>query len=580
MRFRLLRMRDDRVFDRNLMKLAGMKGVMMALVVLALLQAGAIAGQAWALSTAVAALWAGAGVHEQATTIAAFFACFAFHRLLVFAQETMLDRYSCERAVQLHGQVLERSFDVDARISETLGAASVATTASQGIDDVQTYLRIIPPKIIGMAAISLPLLACAFSADWPSGIILAVMLPVIMFFMILLGRQARDRAERQYAVYNRLSNHFLDTLRGLDAIVAAGAVHQAEDDVFRTSENLRRATVRTLVTATLSSAVLDLCATFGVAAVAMMLAFRLMDGSVDLATGLFALILAPEYFAPIRSFASDFHASLDGKNALAAVLDIVSADGGQASGIDDAAGKGAVHGDAAESRDAIVLNDVCYEYAGSDEPAVRNISLAIAPGERVALVGRSGSGKSTLAGLMSGLLQPVSGSVQARLPVHFVPQNPYIFRGTLADNMRFYYPEATLEEVQRVAQVVGLSELVSELPGGLDARIGEGERGLSGGQAHRVALARILLDPQPRILVFDEPTAHLDIETELEMKQHLLPLLQGRTVVFATHRMHWLADMDRVCVIEDGRLVESGRPADLAQQGRFLASLAEGGDVA
>lgn len=573
-------MRDDRVFDRNLMKLAGMKGVMMALVVLALLQAGAIAGQAWALSTAVAALWAGAGVHEQATTIAAFFACFAFHRLLVFAQETMLDRYSCERAVQLHGQVLERSFDVDARISETLGAASVATTASQGIDDVQTYLRIIPPKIIGMAAISLPLLACAFSADWPSGIILAVMLPVIMFFMILLGRQARDRAERQYAVYNRLSNHFLDTLRGLDAIVAAGAVHQAEDDVFRTSENLRRATVRTLVTATLSSAVLDLCATFGVAAVAMMLAFRLMDGSVDLATGLFALILAPEYFAPIRSFASDFHASLDGKNALAAVLDIVSADGGQASGIDDAAGKGAVHGDAAESRDAIVLNDVCYEYAGSDEPAVRNISLAIAPGERVALVGRSGSGKSTLAGLMSGLLQPVSGSVQARLPVHFVPQNPYIFRGTLADNMRFYYPEATLEEVQRVAQVVGLSELVSELPGGLDARIGEGERGLSGGQAHRVALARILLDPQPRILVFDEPTAHLDIETELEMKQHLLPLLQGRTVVFATHRMHWLADMDRVCVIEDGRLVESGRPADLAQQGRFLASLAEGGDVA
>ncbi|HAM14994.1 MAG TPA: thiol reductant ABC exporter subunit CydD [Eggerthellaceae bacterium] len=568
------------MFDRNLMKLAGMKGVMMALVVLALLQAGAIAGQAWALSTAVAALWAGAGVHEQATTIAAFFACFAFHRLLVFAQETMLDRYSCERAVQLHGQVLERSFDVDARISETLGAASVATTASQGIDDVQTYLRIIPPKIIGMAAISLPLLACAFSADWPSGIILAVMLPVIMFFMILLGRQARDRAERQYAVYNRLSNHFLDTLRGLDAIVAAGAVHQAEDDVFRTSENLRRATVRTLVTATLSSAVLDLCATFGVAAVAMMLAFRLMDGSVDLATGLFALILAPEYFAPIRSFASDFHASLDGKNALAAVLDIVSADGGQASGIDDAAGKGAVHGDAAESRDAIVLNDVCYEYAGSDEPAVRNISLAIAPGERVALVGRSGSGKSTLAGLMSGLLQPVSGSVQARLPVHFVPQNPYIFRGTLADNMRFYYPEATLEEVQRVAQVVGLSELVSELPGGLDARIGEGERGLSGGQAHRVALARILLDPQPRILVFDEPTAHLDIETELEMKQHLLPLLQGRTVVFATHRMHWLADMDRVCVIEDGRLVESGRPADLAQQGRFLASLAEGGDVA
>lgn len=536
------------MFDRNMMRLKGMKGIMLGLVVLALLQASAIAGQAWTLSRAVSALWAGQTVASQAATIAAFFACFAIRRLASFAQDCMLDWYARARADELHGMLLDTAFDRRSKAAQRIGSAVLATTATEGIDDVHEYLRIIPPKVVGIAAISVPILAVEWAIDWPSGVILTVMLPVTVFFMVLLGRQARSRAERQYAAYNRLSNHFLDTLRGMGTIVAAGFVRGAQRDVYSTSETLRKATIRTLTTATLSSAVLDLCATFGVAAVAMMLAFRLMDGSVDLATGLAALILAPDYFAPIRSFASDFHASLDGKNALKAVLDI----------LDGAERAREVPNDRESAMPDgmdIVFDHVSFSYGDSAVAALDDISLSIAHGEHVAVIGQSGSGKSTLAALAASFLQPTGGTVRVRGNVCFVPQNPYIFHMSLADNVSFYNPLASRDDIQRAIALVGLGPLVDELPDGMDSVVGSGGRGLSGGEAHRIALARLLLVDEDCILVFDEPTAHLDIETELELKERLLPILAGRTVLFATHRLHWTGDMDRTIALEGGAIV-------------------------
>lgn len=542
------------MFDRNLLKIEGMKGVLGALFVFALLQAAAIAGLTWALATAIAELWSGAPLSDQVPNIVAFFCCFALRRIIVFAQDTMLDRFSQSRAQVLRQQVLEAALARSENI-RSLGTATIATTAAQGIDDVQKYLRVIPPKAIGVVAVSIPLLIVTFAADWPSGIILTVMFPVIVLFMVLLGRQARDRAAKQYSVYNRLSNHFLDTLRGIDAVVAAGAVERTDREVFTQSEKLRKATVRLLTTSTLSSAVLDLCATFGVAAVAIMLAFRLMDGSITLTTGIIALMLAPEFFLPIRAFASDFHASLDGKNALAAVLNLTE-------NRDQSALHRQGEPTSLPSEIALRIRDVSYFYPESDQPAIDQLSLEISRGEHVGLIGESGSGKTTLASLAAGFLCPSSGTIEAALPVHFIPQNPYIFRASLRDNIAFYCPDAPDEAIERAVEAVGLNAFVSELPQGLQTPIGEGTRGLSGGQAHRIALARALLDSSDRILIFDEPTAHLDIETEIELKERMLPLFEGRTVLFATHRLHWVEDMDRVVTLSDGRLVEPSEGGD------------------
>ena len=551
------------MFDRNLMKLQGMHAIMMALVVLALLQAAAIAGQALTLSSALSSLWGGSSLENAIPDIAAFLACFALFQLLRFAQDVMLDRYALRQANYLHEKLLARTFDAKTMLAQREGSAVVATMATEGMEEIQTYIRIIPPKIIGMAAISIPLLVAEFFVDWPSGIILTVMFPVIMFFMILLGRQSHDRAERQYASYTRLSNRFMNTLRGIDAIKAFGAEENEGDSVFSFSEKLRRATVRTLTTATLSNAVLDFCATFGVAAVAMMLAFRLMDGSIALVTGLAALMIAPEYFTPIRSFASDFHASLDGKNTLAAFLGMMGGGVEDASEADSApvySGKEPIEW---SEGSVLELRDVSYTYSDADA-GVEHVSISLHGFEKIGIVGKSGAGKTTIAHIVAGFYTPTSGEVLLdgrpfslddpawKRFVRVIPQNPYVFRASIADNIRFYNPAATDEQVERAVRAVGLETLIQSLPDGLETLVGEGERGLSGGQAHRIALARILLDDDARILVFDEPTAHLDIETELELKERMLPLMSGKLVLFATHRLHWTRDMDRVITLADG----------------------------
>ena len=207
-------------------------------------------------------------------------------------------------------------------------------------------------------------------------------------------------------------------------------------------------------------------------------------------------------------------------------------------------------------------------------------------------MGPSGSGKSTLAQILAGVASPTSGSVRIdgreaetlaqpgwRSQVAYLPQTPHIFSGTLRSNVTFYQPDATEREIEEALNTVGLAELVASLPEGLDTAVGEGGRALSGGQAQRVALARAALHRTCRILVFDEPTAHLDIETEWELKQRMLPLMQGKLVFFATHRLHWLAEMDEVLLLENGQIRAFGDRTELEHSGAFtrLANPAEGG---
>ena len=234
--------------------------------------------------------------------------------------------------------------------------------------------------------------------------------------------------------------------------------------------------------------------------------------------------------------------------------------------------------------------DVAFDYA--DHRALEGVSFSVRGFSKVAIVGMSGSGKSTLANLLGGFAEPSGGGFLAswegeepgafdlasdawRRQVVYIPQDPYIFHATLRDNIAFYRPDADGVAIEGAVEAMGLQELVRQLPQGLDTPIGEGARALSGGQAQRIALARAFLDPRRRILLFDEPTAHLDIETELELKERMLPLMEGRLVFFATHRLHWIHDMDAVVVMEEGRLVEFGAPDELLARGGALSRLAE-----
>lgn len=529
-------------------------------------------------------MWSGQAARGQLGLMGIFFTCYAGRQAVLFVQEHFLDSFAAARSASLRRQLLERIFISRLQVVRENGTAVVASAALEGVDQVESYLKLILPKMVGVATIPLVILVSVSAHDGVSGIVLLVMFPVIAMFMVMLGRTAKAKAEVQYGSYLRLSNHFIDTLRGIDTLAAFGAMARERNRVFQVSERFRKATMDTMKIATLSGAVLDMCTVFGIGAVAIMLGLRLADGSIALATALPVLVLAPDYFKPIRDFASDFHASLDGKNALADLSRMIAHD-------DTSAREGATieegpHVARWSSHSTLELQDVGFRYE-SESPALQGISLHVRGYRKIGIVGASGAGKSTLVNLMGGFAAPENGRMLVDgAPVDslglaswqqqalYIPQEPYLFHATLRDNIAFCTPDATDEAIEHAVDVVGLRDLIDQLPHGLDTIVGEGGRGLSGGQAQRIALARVLLDPQRKILLFDEPTAHLDIETELELKERMLPLMEDRLVLFATHRLHWLRDMDLVLVLDGGRIVEAGTPTDLLATDGALTRLA------
>ncbi len=556
------------MFDKAILTLPGAPRMLALLVASALAKALLVVGQAWSVSHAIVNLWHGLPVEGQLGWVAAFLACFVGRQLVGSARDRLIDAYAYRRADELRERLLDRAFAVGPALAREQGTGSLTTSIIEGVDQVESYMALLMPKIADLMTIPPALVIALFALDWVSGVIALVAFPCIVLFMVILGSTARDEAARQHARYQVLANHFVDSLRGLETLRSFGRARQHGRSVFSVSEDFRAATMRTLRVATLSSAVLDLFTTLSLAAVSIMMGFRLVDGTLAFLPALTALLLVPEYFRPIREFAADFHATLDGKNALASILRVVEA---PEEPVHDVLVSPWAHDSVVE------LRDVRFAYPGASRDALTGVSLRVRGRMKVGIVGASGSGKSTLVALLGGFVAPSGGDVSVqgthvpslRVPdwqgqLTYIPQSPYVFHASLRDNVAFYRPDATRDQVRHAMEMVGLAELADSLPQGMDTTIGEGARALSGGQAQRIALARAFLDDGRRVLLFDEPTAHLDVETEMELKERMLPLMEGRLVFFATHRLHWMGDMDLVVVLEQGRVAQVGTPRELA----------------
>ena len=556
------------MIDRALFTLPGVRRAFAFLTCCSTVLGLLAVGQGLALAHAITVLWEGRTLADAVPMALAFLACYVVRQIVRNIQDAHMERYARERAEELRQSLLSAYYDEGPRLLQRLGTGAAATTALEGIDQVQTYLELMLPKLMAVALIPLIVLAGVFALDWVSGIIALIAFPTTILFMVLLGQTAQERAARQHTEFQRLSNHFIDTLRGLETLRLFGRSRSHGAHVFAASERFRAATVKTLAVGTLSSAVLDLIATFGLAAVAIMLGFRLSDGSLALWPALSVLVLVPEYFAPLRDFAADFHATLDGKNALAQVAGVLGEARRDARPVDDGVGEiGTWNEDS-----TLELRGIGFSYTSdSTGPAtLEDVDLTARGFARIGIIGPSGAGKSTLASLLAGFEAPSSGEVLVNgAPVHslhrpdwqrqvaYIPQSPHLFHATLRENIAWYRPDADDDAIADAVRAVGLNALVDELPDGMNTVVGEGARSLSGGEAHRVALARAVLDPGRRIWILDEPTAHLDIETEMELKERLLPLFEGRLVVFATHRLHWMRDMDVVLALENGRITRT-----------------------
>ena len=561
------------MIDRELFQLAGAKSISRKLAGLDVLQAFLIVGQALALSAVITQLWRGHALNWP--LLLAFAVCFTGRQLLNWLSERWLDYYAGQTAQVLRRRLLSKLFQQGPALVQAQGTGSMITMVLDGVAEVRQYIKLIFSKTLTMMIVPVIVLIAAGFLDLRSAIILLIMYPLIVMFMIILGKAAQAKAEKQFGNFQKLSNNFIDSLRGIATLKYLGLSKRYSRSIFNSSEHFRERTMRVLKIAMLSTFALDFFTTLSIAVIAVYLGFDLIKGKIDLYPALAVLILAPEYFLPIRNFASDFHATLNGKNSFKRIHQLINRPVAPTADL-------SLHEWQAE--DELKLDQIQFKYPNG--VAIASLSLSIRGYQKVGIIGMSGAGKTTLINLLSGFLTPTAGQItiqgQAaatldipdwRKQLLYIPQNPYVFTATLRENIAFYTPDVSDEQVLQAIKVVGLEDLLAELPDGLDTVIGSGRRVLSGGQAQRIALARAFLDKQRRVMIFDEPTAHLDIETELDLKKRMLPLMDHRLVFFATHRLHWMKEMDYILVMNHGRLVGQGTFADLQQHNEYFRQL-------
>ncbi|ALG08550.1 thiol reductant ABC exporter subunit CydD [Kibdelosporangium phytohabitans] len=478
--------------------------------------------------------------------------------VLAWAQQVLAQRAAATVKAELRGRVLDHVRHLGPLQAGRERHGELATTVTRGLDALDPYFTGYLPKTVGAAVVPPLVIACLAVTDWVSAVVVVVTLPLIPVFGALVGLHTRKRTERQWALLSRLGGHFLDVVAGLPTLRAFGRARHEIGVVRRMSDDHRRATMRTLRVAFLSSLVLEWVATLSVALVAVPVGLRLLSGSVDLETALTVLLLAPEAYLPLRAAGSAFHDSAEG----VAVADQVFA------ALDDVApprrtGTGAVP-DVRTSD--LVFDRVTVRYPDRDVPAVTGVSMEVRAGECVGLIGPSGAGKSTLLAVLLGFVEPESGRVLvgghdlADLPVDawreqvaWVPQKPHLFAVSVADNIRLGRPCAPIEDVVAAARAASADEFVTRLTDGYDTILGENGTGLSMGQRQRIAIARAFLRDAP-ILLLDEATAHLDPASEAAVAAASARLMAGRTTLVIAHRPALLDHVDRVVEVHSGRV--------------------------
>jgi ATP-binding cassette subfamily C protein CydD len=441
-------------------------------------------------------------------------------------------------------------------------AGELTTLMVSGLDALDPYFAGYLPQLLLAVAVPAAVLTAITVADWVSGLIVAVTLPVVPVFGYLIGLQTKAKTQRSWRLLAELSGHFSDVVRGLTTLKVFGQAKAQARIIGSVTEEYRLSVMTTLRVAFLSSLVLELAASVATALVAVEVGLRLLYGHLGYSTALFVLLLTPEAFLPLREAAGRFHASGDGVAVAGRVFEVLD-DGepGAASGT----------GPGPDVRSAVIrLEGVSLGYPGRP-PVLSGVDLTIRPGERITLTGSNGAGKSTLVSLLLKFISPAHGQVLAggidlaavapeewRAQVGWLPQFPAFFPWSVRDNIALGRPDASRAEVERAAELAGAAGFIAGLPAGYDTVLDERALRLSAGQRRKLALARVFLKDAP-FVVLDEPTAHLDQVSAADVGAAIERLGSGRTLIVATHHVREFSQPGRVLVVGAGRLIEANR---------------------
>ncbi len=461
-----------------------------------------------------------------------------------------------------------------------------------GLESIEEYVTsYLPARWLAMI-VPLLVLLVVLLLDPPSVLVLLFTGPLLLLLLVVIGGRTRAVSERRFMEMRTLSAFFLDILRGIATLKMFGRSREQVDNLRRISTSYGDATMDVLRTAFQTSLVLEWGATIAIALVAVEIGLRLLEGGIDFERALAVLLITPEFFLPLRALAVRFHVGTAGKAVIRRTFAILDepvpggapmaaaapmAAGARAPADTAAAGSpgGAAVAPALREPPSIAFVRVGFTYPTRQTPALDALDLELRAGETLALVGESGAGKSTLAGLLLRFIEPGSGSISVngkplseialpdwRASLAWVPQRPHLFHGSIADNVRLARPGATDAAVADAVAAANASEFVERLPLGLETQVGDAGARLSGGQRQRIAIARAFLRDAP-LLLLDEATSYQDEASETAIGEALERLLAGRTVLVIAHRLRLAQRADRIAVLDHGRVVELGPPAQL-----------------
>jgi ATP-binding cassette subfamily C protein CydD len=455
----------------------------------------------------------------------------------------------------------------------------LVTAAVTGVDMLDAYFSQYLPQLFIAVLVPFSILIFVFPRDLLSGLVLLLTAPLIPVFMVLIGKSAERLTKRQWDTLGLLGAHFLDSLQGLTTLKELGRSREQVASISEAGDRFRDRTLSVLRITFLSALVLELVSTLSTAVVAVEVGLRLLYGQLVFQQAFFLLLLAPEFYLPLRMLGLRFHSGMSGTTAALRIFELLDTPetGDQGSGPKDQVPVLVTP----FSPSVIAFEHLSYTYPGEVVPTLKDISLEIHAGEHVALVGLSGAGKSTLAGLLLRFINPGTGQITVnhvpmldfpleswRSLVAWVPQDPFLFHDTITANLRLAMPDATERQLDTAVVAAHLDEVIRSLPQGYETVVGENGARLSSGQAQRLALARAFLKNAP-ILILDEPTSSLDPQQEILVESSLHALMQGRTVITIAHRLNTIINADRIFVLDQGSLKEAGTHSELLARNGF-----------
>lgn len=462
----------------------------------------------------------------------------------------------------------------------TIAAGRLVSSALEQVEAIHNFVARYLPQLALAALLPVVILVYVFPISWAAGGLLLITAPLIPLFMVLVGMGAEAVSQRHFQALAYMSAHFLDILRGVTTLKLFGRSKDQAAQIESISRQYRLRTMAVLRVAFLSSAVLEFFSAIAIALVAVYLGmsylgyldFGAYGQPLNFAAGFFILLLAPDFFLPLRELGTHYHARADAVGAAEEILKVydlpvVETGGGEIT---------------SSPPETIRFRSVSVNYGPNALRGIHNVTITLQKGEHVAIVGESGAGKSTLIHLLLGFVTPTKGQILIdnfslheinldawRRQIAWIGQSSMLFSGSLKENISLAKPTALDSQIQMAAQRAGVMAFAEKRKEGLLYKIGEQGKGLSMGQAQRVALARAFLKDAP-LLLLDEPTASLDTATEKQILTDLQRWSQGRTVLIATHRPAALTLVDRIIVLKAGLVVAEGTYAELSANCREL----------